>query len=120
MPGRSWCSGSWPGSSTIFTGTRCTILVKLPVALSGGSRANSRPLAGRQAVDAALQRGRMEAVDLELDRLAVAHMGELGLLEICDDIHRIQRHERHQLGSGLHILSDPERARADRAIHRMY
>ena len=24
MPGRSRCSGSWPGSSTIFTGTRCT------------------------------------------------------------------------------------------------
>src|SRR5215813_6336030 len=33
-------------SNTIFTGTRCTILVKLPVALSGGSSANSRPLAG--------------------------------------------------------------------------
>ena len=28
------------------TGTRCTILVKLPVALSGGSSENSAPLAG--------------------------------------------------------------------------
>ena len=31
---------------TIFTGTRCTILVKLPVALSGGKRLNWAPLAG--------------------------------------------------------------------------
>ncbi|MEH2561921.1 hypothetical protein V1289_001548 [Bradyrhizobium sp. AZCC 2289] len=45
MPGRSRPFRLWP-SSTIFTGTRCTILVKLPVALSGGSSANSRPLAG--------------------------------------------------------------------------
>src|SRR6185312_17515503 len=45
MPGRSRPLRRW-SSSTIFTGTRCTILVKLPVALSGGSSANSRPLAG--------------------------------------------------------------------------
>ena len=45
MPGRSRPFRLW-SSSTIFTGTRCTILVKLPVALSGGSSANSRPLAG--------------------------------------------------------------------------
>ena len=35
------------GSNAIFTGTRCTIFVKLPVALSGGSSANCEPLAGR-------------------------------------------------------------------------
>ena len=34
------------GSSTILTGMRCAILVKLPVALSGGSRLNCDPLAG--------------------------------------------------------------------------
>ncbi len=28
------------------TGSRCTILVKLPVAFSGGSKLNSEPLAG--------------------------------------------------------------------------
>ena len=33
-------------SSTIFTGMRCTTLVKFPVALSGGSNANCDPLAG--------------------------------------------------------------------------
>src|ERR1700722_18326287 len=46
IPGRRVPTGVCPGSRTIFTGTRCTILVKLPVALSGGSRLNSRPLAG--------------------------------------------------------------------------
>ncbi len=35
-----------PPSRMIFTGMRCTTLVKLPVALSGGSKANSCPLAG--------------------------------------------------------------------------
>ena len=37
-----------PASSTIFTGMRWTTLVKLPVALSGGSSANSWPLAGER------------------------------------------------------------------------
>jgi len=30
----------------ILTGTRCVTFVKLPVALSGGSKANCDPLAG--------------------------------------------------------------------------
>jgi hypothetical protein len=46
MPGRSWPASGSSRSSTTFTGMRWTILVKLPVALSGGSRANSWPLAG--------------------------------------------------------------------------
>ncbi len=45
-PGSS-LPASAPGSGMrIFTGTRCTILVKLPVAFSGGSRANLAPVAG--------------------------------------------------------------------------
>src|SRR5690606_37194303 len=36
-----------PGSGMrILTGTRCTILVKFPVAFSGGNRANLAPVAG--------------------------------------------------------------------------
>ncbi len=30
----------------IFTGTRCTILMKLPVALSGGNKLNCAPVDG--------------------------------------------------------------------------
>src|SRR5262249_31030029 len=44
--GRSTLAVNWVGSRTIFTGMRCTTFVKLPVALSGGSSANSCPLAG--------------------------------------------------------------------------
>ena len=117
MPGRSRPFRRW-SSSTIFTGTRCTILVKLPVALSGGSSANSRPLAGDRLSTWPRQPGAVETVDLDLDRLAVAHMRELRLLEIRDHIDRIQRHHRHQLRAGLHILPDPERTRADRAVDR--
>ncbi len=45
-PGRS-LPAKGPGSGMrILTGTRCTILVKLPVAFSGGSSANLAPVAG--------------------------------------------------------------------------
>src|SRR5882724_6953075 len=46
MPGRSSTGELLSRLSAIFTGMRCTTLVKLPVALSGGSNANSWPLAG--------------------------------------------------------------------------
>src|SRR5438477_7480625 len=46
MPGRSSINALLAVSSAIRTGMRCTTLVKLPVALSGGSSANSWPLAG--------------------------------------------------------------------------
>src|SRR6478735_10564635 len=46
MPGRSSMRALLSLSSAIRTGMRCTTLVKLPVALSGGSSANSWPLAG--------------------------------------------------------------------------
>ena len=61
---------------------------------------------------------RLEAIDGELDRLTVAHMGELGLLEIGDHVDRIQRHHRHELGAGLDILADPQGARTDGAVDR--
>src|SRR6202043_3761850 len=46
MPGRNSTGAPSSRVSAIFTGMRCTTLVKLPVALSGGSSANSWPLAG--------------------------------------------------------------------------
>jgi hypothetical protein len=46
MPGRSRPNSGSFLSMSILTGMRWTILVKLPVALSGGSSANSSPLAG--------------------------------------------------------------------------
>src|ERR1700722_5416624 len=48
IPGRTSVPSAGCGSSTIFTGMRCTTLVKLPVALSGGSSANVLPVPGDQ------------------------------------------------------------------------
>ena len=45
MPGRSTARRP-PAGTRMRTGTRCTILVKLPVALSGGSSENTEPEAG--------------------------------------------------------------------------
>src|SRR5882757_2345976 len=46
IPGRSRPGSDGGDSMRIFTGMRWTILVKFPVALSGGSKLNSSPLAG--------------------------------------------------------------------------
>src|SRR6185437_11549517 len=48
MPGRTRVPSEGLGSSAILTGTRCTTLVKLPVALSGGSSAKVLPVPGDQ------------------------------------------------------------------------
>ncbi|MNR63841.1 hypothetical protein D3C85_1862850 [compost metagenome] len=45
-PGRRWPSTLSAGSRWMRTGTRWTILVKLPVAFSGGNTLNCEPLAG--------------------------------------------------------------------------
>ncbi len=45
MPTRSGWRGSGGPVNTIFTGTRWTTLVKLPVALSGGSSEKRAPVA---------------------------------------------------------------------------
>ena len=71
---------------------------------------------GRETIDMALQGRRMEAVDLDLDGLPATHVGQLRFLEVGDDVDRIERHHRHQLGSGLHELADPERAGAHCAV----
>ena len=52
------------------TGTRCTILVKLPVAFSGGSRVNTEPEAGATLSTVPVDVAVREGVDLELHRLA--------------------------------------------------
>ena len=46
IPGLSGNSDDASPVTAIRTGTRCTTFVKLPVALSGGSRANRAPVAG--------------------------------------------------------------------------
>ena len=46
MPGRSQPWAATSAGTETRTGRRCTTLVKLPVAFSGGSRLNTAPEAG--------------------------------------------------------------------------
>ncbi len=48
MPGRNNPSRATPAGTWMRTGRRCTILVKLPVALSGGSNEKIAPEAGEK------------------------------------------------------------------------
>ena len=70
MPGRSRPASASSSRSTIFTGMRWTILVKLPVALSGGSSANSWPLAGAMLSTTPCTVVAGEGIDSDIHRLA--------------------------------------------------
>ena len=73
------------GSSTIFTGTRCTTLVKLPVALSGGSRAKVLPVPGDQLSTWPVSTRSGNASTVTRARIADPDIGHLGFLVIRDD-----------------------------------
>ena len=95
MPGRSRCSGSWPASSTIFTGTRCTTLTKLPVAFSGGSRLNRAPVAAAMLSTLPVELAAAVGVDLDRSpRWPGAHVLELRLLEVRRDPDVVERDRR--------------------------
>ena len=83
-----------PGSSsTIFTGTRCTTFTKLPVAFSGGSRANAEPVPRWRLSTWPISLRCGKASTRTVDSLARADSLQLRLLEIGDDI-RSDRHDR--------------------------
>ena len=117
IPGRRSPDSAVSGSSTIFTGMRCTILVKLPVALSGGSKRELLAAGRSDAVDVPVRGLAGECVDFDLDRLTRLDVGELGLLVIGDDVGIRRRHHGHQLGAGLNELPDAKRAVADHPVH---
>ena len=70
MPGPQRMRRRRAAVTAIRTGTRCTTLVKLPVALSGGSSAKRAPVAGLSALDRAPELPPGIGVDGELDRVA--------------------------------------------------
>ena len=100
------------------TGTRWTTLVKLPVALSGGSSENSSPRRARSTPPTPSIVLPSSASIGDVDLLAGLDVGELGLLEIGVDIGRVERHQRHQPGSRLDELADLGRLVADDAVER--
>ncbi len=80
-----------PRSIVIFTGTRCTIFVKLPVALSGAMAAQADACGWRKAIDMALDIDAGEAVYPDTGTLTRPHVRNLVLLEVRHDVgHRIQ------------------------------
>ena len=98
------------------TATRWTTLVKLPVALSGGSSENCAPEAGETDDDHALDHLAVERVDGDIHFLSRLDVGELGFLEVGVDVGGVERHERHQPGSRLHQVSDFSRLVADGSV----
>ena len=104
MPGRSGRCGSWPSSSTIRTGTRCTTLTKLPLEFSGGSRLNFEPVAAPTLGDVAAVVA-VVGVDVDDRRLPARHAGDLRLLEVGGDPHPLQRHQGEQRLPALHRLA---------------
>ena len=84
-PTRSSRASGWFGASTIFTGRRWTILVKLPVALFGGIGDERGARRRRQAVDHAVEID-VVGIEMDADMLAAAHVAQRQLAVIGLDI----------------------------------
>ena len=72
-PGRSTLASGASAGNAMRTGTRWTILVKLPVALSGGSRLNCAPVAGAKLSTVPVTRCSGKASTDDLRSLARLH-----------------------------------------------
>ena len=118
MPGRSRRWSVTAAGRRMRTASRCTILVKLPVALSGGSSENTEPEAGDTLATVPLMARSRQGVDADRHRLAGPEAGELRLLEIGVDIDVVERHQARQPLAGLHVVADLHGAVADDAVDR--
>ena len=116
MPGSRRSSG-WSGSNWIRTGTRCTTLVKLPVALSGGNSANCEPLAGaiRSTRPRHFSLGKLSTV-----RLARLDPRQLRFLVIGDHIDLRQRHHVDEVGADIDVVAGLHLPLAGDAIERRH
>ena len=117
-PGRSGTSFSTSSGKVMRTATRWTTLVKLPVALSGGSSENCDPEAGEIDDTTPSTTLPPSASIGDVDLLPRLDVGELGLLEIGVDIGGVERHQRHQARARLHEVADLGRLVADDAVER--
>ena len=73
--------------------------------------------AGSEAVDGAVQAVAAEHVDVEVDRFACAHVGELRFLEVGDDVEAgAHGDEAEQFGAGLDVCAGADGAVADDAV----
>src|ERR1700694_1737461 len=103
MPGRNTRSPVTPSGTRMRTGRRCTILVKLPVALSAGSSENTEPEAGATlATVPSIARPGGQRVARDPPPRAGLEAGELRLLQIRVDIALVERDEAREPLTGLH------------------
>ena len=86
-----------PPSSTMRTGTRCTILVKLPVAFSGGSTLNCAPVAGARLTTWPWKTSPGSTSAVIVTGCPALHAGELVFLEIGIHPQAVRRHDGEQL-----------------------
>ena len=100
------------------TGTRWTILVKLPVAFSGGITLKTAPVPGERLTTRPLNRcpGRMSAATLATRPRR--HLGELIFLEVGVYPETMGRDDGQQIAGLLHVGADLRRAVADIAVDR--
>src|ERR1700728_4523018 len=119
MPGRSNPSRATSRGTWMRTGRRCTILVKLPVALSGGSSENTAPEAGEKLsttpsiVCSGSASTAMEAV-CPWRRCATC----VSLREVRGAESVWERPPAREPLAGLHIVADLYGAIADHAVDR--
>ena len=73
---------SWPGSNSIRSGTRCTILIQLPAAFCGGRMANCAPVPGLMAATVPRHCRDGKASTVIVTGWPGAHVGEVGFLGV--------------------------------------
>ena len=115
-PGRSARSSGSLVSSATRTGTRCTILVKLPVAFSGGMTLKIAPVPGERLSTWPRKTWSGKHVGDDRRFLARRHMRELVFLEIGVDPKPMRRDDGDQIGASGDIGADLGRAIADVAV----
>ena len=116
MPGLTSAPSEGLLSSTIFTGTRWTTLVKLPVALSGGSRREGAARPRRPTVHVASELEIGKGVDSHPGRLADADVGHLGFLEVRERPDVRQRKDGDHLRADIDELAEAHLPLAHEAI----
>ena len=97
------------------TGTRCTTLTQLPLAFCAGRSANSALVAGAMVLTRPRHLASGIGVGDHGDFLALAHMGELGLLEVGLDPHRPRLDQAEDRHAALDALADLQAHVADDA-----
>ena len=101
---------------TIFTAMRCTTLVKLPVALSGGNKREFGSRCRRECQHVSTKRMSGKGIDGNFRLLPDGHMGQLRFLVVGNHPDVRQRGECRDLTAHTHQLSGLDLALTDHPV----